>query len=84
QILKIIKDNTLTIIAHYKYRQSEDFDPNGFVLKGYKWIDPLLIGFFIIIYVSLFFNGSGTIPAVCGLLWCIIFGYWTSKRPTIS
>ncbi|EEI72526.1 amino acid permease [Lentilactobacillus hilgardii] len=70
----------LTVIAHYKYRQSIDFDPNGFVLKGYKWIDPALIGFFIIIYLSLFFNGDGTIPAIAGLIWCIGFGLWSSRE----
>lgn len=70
----------LTVIAHYKYRQSIDFDPNGFVLKGYKWIDPALIGFFVIIYLSLFFNGDGTIPAIAGLIWCIGFGLWSSRE----
>lgn len=70
----------LTIVAHYKYRQSADFDPDGFVLKGYKWIDPALIGFFVVIYLSLFFNGDGTIPAIGGLIWCIGFGLWSARE----
>ncbi len=35
----------LTIVAHYRYRRSADFLPDGFLMPAYKVVDPLLIVF---------------------------------------
>lgn len=64
----------LTMMAHRKYRKSADFDPEGFLMPHYKFTSPLVIGFFALIYVSLFFTGSGAIwPAIGGLVWTVGF-----------
>lgn len=71
---------SLTIIAHYRYRQSADFMPDGFLMPAYKVFDPMLIVFFFIIYASLFFDGSNWLPATLGILWCAIFGFFASRE----
>ncbi|WP_369385869.1 hypothetical protein [Lacticaseibacillus manihotivorans] len=43
-------------------------------MPHYKFTSPLVIGFFALIYVSLFFTGSGAIwPAIGGLVWTVGF-----------
>ena len=69
----------LTVLAHYKYRKSADFDPDGFIAPFYKVVDPLLIVFFAIIYGCLFINGSA-ISATLGILWCVGFGFASSRE----
>ncbi len=71
---------SLTIIAHYRYRQSADFMPDGFLMPAYKVFDPMLIVFFIVIYISLFFDSSNWLPATMGILWCVIFGFFSSRE----
>ena len=63
----------LTMLAHRKYRESRDFDPNGFLMPGYKFTSPLVIGFFTAIYVSLFITGENVLPAIGGLVWTVAF-----------
>ncbi|GAW99326.1 amino acid permease [Secundilactobacillus mixtipabuli] len=70
----------LTIIAHYRYRHSADFLPNGFLMPMYKVVDPLLIIFFGVVYLSLFFDPSNRIPALLGIVWCVVFGFFASKE----
>lgn len=71
---------SLTIIAHYQYRQSVDFMPDGFLMPAYKVFDPMLIVFFIVIYISLFFDSSNWLPAALGILWCVVFGFFSSRE----
>jgi AAT family amino acid transporter len=63
----------LTMLAHRKYRQSRDFDPQGFLMPAYKFTSPLVIGFFTAIYISLFITGDGVLPAIGGLVWTVGF-----------
>ncbi|GAT17951.1 amino acid permease [Secundilactobacillus silagei] len=70
----------LTIAAHYRYRQSADFLPNGFLMPAYKIIDPLLIVFFGIVYLSLFLDANNQIPAILGIVWCAVFGFFASRE----
>ncbi|MFD1485426.1 amino acid permease [Lacticaseibacillus baoqingensis] len=63
----------LTMMAHRKYRQSQDFEPDGFLMPAYKFTSPLVIGFFIAIYLSLFITGDGIWPALGGLIWTVGF-----------
>ncbi|GAA3619051.1 amino acid permease [Secundilactobacillus similis] len=78
----------LTVVAHYRYRQSTDFMPDGFLMPAYKVLDPLLIVFFGVIYLSLFFDTSNLVPAVLGIVWCAGFGFFASREkstvPTMS
>lgn len=70
----------LTVVAHYRYRQSADFNAHGFMMPAYKVFDPMLLVFFVVVYGSLFVNGSGTIPAIIGIVWCLGFGFIASRE----
>ena len=63
----------LTMVAHYKYRRSIDFQNDGFKMPGYKWSNPLTIAFFIAIFVSLFFSHESLLPAIGAIIWAITF-----------
>lgn len=64
----------LTMIAHYRYRNSPEFMPNGFLMPAYRIMDPLTIAFFIFIYCTLFLSTDTRWPAIAGLLWLVVFG----------
>lgn len=70
----------LTMVAHYKYRQSADFKLNGFKMPQYRWSNPLTIAFFIAIFVSLFFNQTSIWPAIGALAWGLGFNALLSYR----
>lgn len=70
----------LTIMAHYRYRQSVDYMPNGFLMPMYKIADPALIIFFGIVYASLFFNTDSIVPAIIGIVWCVGFGLLSARE----
>ncbi|WDF82869.1 amino acid permease [Lacticaseibacillus pabuli] len=59
----------MTMLAHRKYRESKQFDPQGFLMPAYKVTSPLVILFFVAVYISLFTNGTGILPAIGGLVW---------------
>ena len=65
---------TLAMLAHRKYRQSQDFLPNGFLMPAYKIMSPLTIAFFVIIFGSLFFVPEDIIGAVGAIIWTVVFG----------
>ena len=64
----------LTLVAHYKYRQSPQFSTDGFILRGYRFFDVIGIVFYVCIYVSLFLSSERIIPAAAGLVWLAAFG----------
>ncbi|MDF7665890.1 amino acid permease [Bifidobacterium sp. ESL0745] len=64
----------LTMIAHQRYRQSADFDPDGFVMPAYKFTNTLTILFFVFIYCTLFISADTRGSAVSGLIWLVAFG----------
>lgn len=64
----------LTVVAHWKYRNSSDFLPDGFLLKGYRFWDSFAIVFFVFIYVTLFLSAPTRLPAILGLVWLVVFG----------
>ena len=64
----------LTLLAHHRYRASDDFMPDGFLMPAYKVTGPIAIIFFLVIYVSLFFAPDTRIPAIFGLCWLAGFG----------
>ncbi len=64
----------LTMAAHWKYRSSADFRPDGFVLRGYRVWDVVVIALFVFVYVAMFADRSTLLPAVLGLAWLVVFG----------
>lgn len=63
----------LTMVAHWKYRHSKDFRPDGFKMPKYRWSNPLTIAFFIAIFASLFFSHDSLLPAVGAVIWALVF-----------
>lgn len=63
----------LTMIAHYRYRNSDAFLEDGFKLPAYKCTNPATIVFFILIFLSLFLNSDSFAPALGALLWFVVF-----------
>lgn len=64
----------LTMIAHFKYRHSQDFIPEGFKMPAYQITEPLTILFFTAVFSSLFFSSASRLPALGAILWAIGFG----------
>lgn len=64
----------LTMVAHHRYRRSPDFLPDGFLMPCYRVADPVVIAFFVFIYLTLFIGADTRGPALVGLLWLVIFG----------
>lgn len=64
----------LTILAHYRYRKSPDFMPDGFLMRGYKVWDIVGIAFFAFIFCTLFVGADTRWPAIIALVWLAVFG----------
>ncbi|GAA3187430.1 amino acid transporter [Lentilactobacillus kefiri] len=63
----------LTVVAHWKYRHSKDFQTDGFKMPNYRWSNPLTIAFFIAIFASLFFSSESFLPALGAVIWAVVF-----------
>lgn len=73
----------LSLVAHRKYRQSNDFLANGFMMPAYEITSPLTILFFVAIFFSLFFIPADVFGATLASAWAIGFGgfcYFHEKR----
>ncbi|MBM7617225.1 L-asparagine transporter-like permease [Weissella uvarum] len=68
---------TMIMIAHRRYRKSDDFMPDGFKMPGYRFTSPATIAFFGFIFVMLFLTPTDQIAAIGGILWTIGFGIFT-------
>ncbi len=64
----------LTMIAHYRYRNSPQFMANGFRMPAYRVLNPLTTAFFVFIYCTLFIGADTRGPAIAGLVWLVVFG----------
>ena len=64
----------LTMVAHYRYRNSPQFMQDGFVMPAYRVLNPLTIVFFVFIYATLFIGSDTRGPAIAGLVWLVVFG----------
>lgn len=64
----------LTMAAHWRYRSSADFRADGFVLRGYKVWDILVLALFVCVYIAMFADRSTILPASLGIAWFVIFG----------
>ena len=65
---------TLAMLAHRKYRLSNDYLPDGFKMPAYRFTSPLTIAFFILIFASLFFIQADIVGAVGAIIWTLLFG----------
>ncbi|TPR13296.1 amino acid permease [Apilactobacillus timberlakei] len=64
----------LTMLAHRKYKASDDYLTNGFKMPLYKISSPIVIFAFAFIFVTLFFNPNDVIPAIGAIIWLLLFG----------
>ncbi len=64
----------LTMVAHYRYRNSPQFMADGFLMPAYRVLNPLTIVFFVFIYATLFIGADTRGPAIAGLVWLVVFG----------
>jgi AAT family amino acid transporter len=70
----------LTMVAHWRFRKSQDFMPDGFKMPGYKIMNPLVVMFFIYVFVTLFMQQATIYAAVGGVIWVIVFGYLSHRK----
>ena len=72
----------LSLIAYLKFRKSNDFDPKGFVTPFAKFLVPITILGFGLIFVSLFFFNETLVPAIGSFIWIVVFGLISKLRPS--
>ena len=70
----------LIMIAHWRYRQSKEFLPDGFLMPAYKILNPVTIAFFLFVFVCLFLQKSTYIGAIGATIWIIIFGIYSNWK----
>lgn len=71
---------TLTMLAHLKYRKSEDFLEDGYKMPIYKILNPLTIAFFIFVFATLFMQESTYIGAIGATVWIVVFGFYSNWK----
>ena len=64
----------LTMLAHRRYRVSDDFIPDGFLMPAWKVTDWIAVVFFVFVYCTLFLSADTRLPAIAGLVWLLAFG----------
>ncbi|MFS1663652.1 amino acid permease [Streptococcus sp. zg-JUN1979] len=70
----------LTMIAHLKYRQSDDFMPDGYLMPAYKILNPITIVFMLMVFAILFLQADTLIGAVGSLIWIVGFGIYSQFK----
>ncbi len=70
----------LIMIAHWRYRQSKEFLPDGFLMPAYKILNPVTIAFFLFVFVCLFLQQSTYIGAIGATIWVILFGIYSNWK----
>lgn len=63
-----------------KYRKSDRYMPDGFLVIAPRVLVPLAI-VFAFIFVTLFFNPDSRVPAIGATLWLVIFSWIASRQP---
>ena len=70
----------LIMLAPWRYRQSKEFLPYGFLMPAYKILNPVTIAFFLFVFVCLFLQKSTYIGAIGATIWIIIFGIYSNWK----
>lgn len=71
---------TLTMLAHMRYRKSQDFMADGYLMPAYKILNPITIVFFAFVFVCLFLQKSTVIGAIGASIWIISFGIYSQLK----
>ncbi|TNF67931.1 amino acid permease [Streptococcus salivarius] len=70
----------LTMLAHLKYRKSQEFMADGFLMPTYKILNPLTILFFIFVFVCLFLQKSTVVGAIGAAIWIVVFSIYSNWK----
>ncbi|KXT75969.1 Histidine transport protein (permease) [Streptococcus sp. DD12] len=70
----------LLILAHMKYRKSQDFMADGYLMPAYKPLDSLTIAFMIFVFAILFLQDSTVVGAIGATLWIVGFGFYSQWK----
>ena len=70
----------LIMVAHLKYRKSQDFMADGYLMPQYRLLNPLTILFFVFVFVTLFLQESTFMGAVGSAIWILVFGIYSQWK----
>lgn len=72
----------LLMVTHWRYRNTPDFMPDGFVMPHYRLMNAMAISFFVFVYITLFINADTRGSGIAGLVWLVLFGgyCWLHER----
>ncbi|MGO2604338.1 MAG: amino acid permease [Leuconostoc mesenteroides] len=71
----------LILFAYMKYRKSDSYMPDGFLVIAPKTLVPLAILFFSFVFITLFFNPESRLPAIGATIWMVVFGCISMRQP---
>ncbi|MEW4355225.1 amino acid permease [Streptococcus pneumoniae] len=70
----------LIMLAHLKYRKSTDFMRDGYIMPAYRFFNPLTIGFFLFVFITLFLQDSTIWGAIGSTIWILGFGIYSQMK----
>ncbi|KGB50510.1 amino acid transporter [Leuconostoc mesenteroides P45] len=71
----------LILVAYMKYRKSDSYMHDGFLVIAPKTLVPLAILFFSFVFITLFFNPESRLPAIGATIWMVVFGCISMRQP---
>lgn len=70
----------LTMLAHLRYRKSQDFLADGYLMPAYRLLNPLTMVFFAFVFVTLFLQKDTLVGAIGSAVWIVIFGLYSQYK----
>ena len=70
----------LTMLAHLKYRKSNDFMADGYLMPHYKILNPITIIFMVFVFITLFLQDSTYIGAIGATIWIAAFSFYSKFK----
>lgn len=70
----------LVMLAHMKYRKSEDFLADGYLMPAYQILNPVTTVFFLFVFVTLFLQESTILGAIGSTIWILVFGVYSQLK----
>ena len=70
----------LTMLAHLKYRKSQEFMADGFLMPTYNILNPLTILFFIFVFVCFCLQKSTVVGAIGAAIWIVVFSIYSNWK----
>ena len=68
------------MLAHLKYRKSNDFMADGYLMPHYKILNPITIIFMVFVFITLFLQDSTYIGAIGATIWIAAFGFYSKFK----